>query len=122
MIATILTPYVVCTEGSFEYNGNLFHQLFPENYCVNIGDKESLPVLGGFPSVNMCVVEAQVTGAQLAQIKSDNRFFVLDPGPGNNGNALLNWLDSKGAQGHGVTENCPPETCIRKLREYCRGL
>lgn len=76
----------------------------------------------GIPATNMLVIEAELSDDQVSQLKSDDRFFVLKPGPGNKGSALINWLDSKGATGHGVTEDDDADTAISKLSEYCRAL
>jgi hypothetical protein len=46
----------------------------------------------------------------------------LEPGPGYNGSALVNWLTGKGAQGHGITEGESAETARGKIINYCKGL
>jgi hypothetical protein len=119
MIAEIITPYT----GSGASPSDAIRPLLVDVIGqTGYDDITGNPLANGIPAVNLLVVSAEVSGAQLSQIKSDDRFFVLEPGPGYNGSALVNWLTGKGAQGHGITEGESAETARGKIINYCKGL
>lgn len=119
MIALIITPYT--GDGLSPETG--YHPLLLD--VIQIGgfsDITGNPLASGIPSVNLLVIEADVTGAQLSTIKADDRFFVLEPGPGYNGNALENWLAGKGASAAGVIQGDTGEVARDKVIGYLRGV
>lgn len=119
MKTEIITPYT----GDGLSPETAFHPLLMDVIpAVSFVDITDHPMESGLPAVNLLVISAEVTDAQLSQIKSDDRFFVLEPGPGYNGSALVNWLTSKGAQGHGVTAGEEAVTARGKIINYCKNL
>lgn len=118
MIVTLLSPYVVLSNGSNSF-GPLLDEVMPG---VGWRDATDRVMTGGIPDTNLYVLEAEMDGPQLATLKADGRFFVLSPGPGGTGAALLTWLDGKGAAGHGVSAADDEATAIGKLQGWCRAL
>lgn len=117
MNSIIVSPYT----GDGQSDETAFRPLISEVLPgVSWRDATSRPMSDGIPAINMLVVETDLSGSQLSQIKSDDRFFVLKPGPGNKGGALLNWLTSKSATGHNVKESDDEATVISKLIVFCR--
>jgi hypothetical protein len=119
MITEIITPYT----GSGTSISDAIRPLLVDVIdTAEYGDITGNQLANGIPAVNLLVITADVSGAQLSQIKSDNRFFVLEPGQGYSGSALVNWLAIKGAAGHGVTEGEAADTARSKVISYCKGL
>lgn len=116
MNSVIVSPYTGPSE-----NDDAHHPLMSDVLPgVAWQDITGRPWTGNIPATNILVIEAELSGAQISQLKSDDRFFVLKPGPGNKGQALLNWLASKGASGHGVTEDDNADAAAEKLKHYLR--
>jgi hypothetical protein len=119
MIAEIITPYTGSGSSvSDAIRPLLVDVIGPTGYDDITGN----PLANGIHAVNLLVITADVSGAQLSQIKSDDRFFVLEPGPGYNGSALVNWLTGKGARGHGVTAGEDASSARGKVIAYCKEL
>lgn len=115
MEAIVITPY----GGSGIPDVDEWYPLIRDVYSGRIDDYTGR--MFNVPSHNLLVVKIpDIDGPDLAVIKSDNRFFVLSPGPGNSGNALTTWLSGKGANGHGVTNSDTAEEATSKLREHFR--
>lgn len=119
MIALIITPYTGDGQSIETGYRPLLGDFIP---AQGWNDATGNPLTGGIPSVNLLVVEADVTAQQLSTIKSDNRFFVLEPGPGYNGNALTNWLNGKGASAAGVQQGDAGEVARDKVISYLRSV
>lgn len=99
--ALILSPYTLKDLGPMgTARQPLFNDLFGHVKVEHLADAEAS---AGIPSVDLMLLKVELTGEQLGQVKSDGRFFVLSPGPGNKGNALTTWLENNGASGAGVT-------------------
>lgn len=118
MKALIITPYT----GDGQSEATSYRPLLGDILPIGgFNDITGNPLSGGIPADNLLVIEAEVTGGQLSDIKSDNRFFVLEPGPGYNGNALVTWLNGKGASGAGVQQGDAAETAKAKLLAYFKA-
>lgn len=118
MNSVILSPYTGPSENDDAHHA-LIADVLPG---VAWQDVTGRPWTGGIPATNMLVIEAELSGQQVSALKSDDRFFVLKPGPGNKGTALTNWLANQGATGHGVTEDDDEDAATEKLKKYCRNL
>lgn len=117
--AIVLTPIT----GTGAPGVDDYRPLLMDEYALDGGsDLTMRNPSDGIPSVNLYVIKCTLSGQELAKVKSDNRFFVLSPGPGNTGSALTNWLASKGATGHGVTNSDNADQATAKLRDWCRDL
>lgn len=120
MIVTVLSPFTGTGTSMADAFRPLIWDVMGQPACEHVATAKMAD--GQIPAVNLMMFEFDATGAQLAALKSDNRFFVLSPGPDNTGNALTTWLSGKGAAGHGVTNGDDEATARAKLVDYCRNL
>lgn len=118
MRALIITPY---TGDGLSVDTGYRPLLLDVISIGGFNDITGNPLASGIPSVNLLVIEADVTAQQLSTIKADDRFFVLEPGPGYNGNALVTWLNGKGASGAGVQQGDAGEVARDKVIGYLRS-
>lgn len=117
--ALILSPYTLKDLGPMgTARQPLFNDLFEHTKVEHLADATAS---AGIPAVDLMLLKVELTGAELGTVKSDGRFFVLSPGPGNTGNALTNWLDSKGAAAAGVTQSDDVSQAAGKLTAFLRS-